>query len=210
MQLKVTLGFALLALASLISSFELQGIARYRAMPLCHLKNNASKDTAPQISFVFRKFDQNDCKKYLGRTQIIKRCYQPIQIQIRNNTDKLLEFSLDTFSFPCISYLDVAKEVYFNTGLRLFLWGVGTVIVPILIVPFIIEAVESPRANAALEDDYACKSLFNQVIEPYGTINGIIFVETNQFDPNFSFILSDQTSNQKFELSTMHPQISIK
>ena len=201
----VAMRLALLSFAAMLFLPGLQGIAKYRALPLPYLKSGASKDAGPQISFAYKQYDKNDCKTYLGRGQIIDRSFQPIQLLIKNNTNRTLEISLDTFSFPCISFLQVADEVYFNTRKRLILWGVGAVFVPILLVPFILEAVESPRANSTLETDYAKKALQNQEIEPYGTINAVIFVHRAQYTSSFSFVLTDPCTNQRFELSTEQP-----
>ena len=171
MKSAVAMRLALFSLATILTIPNLIAIAKYRALPLAYLKNGASKDTGPQISFVCKQFDKNDCKRYLGRAQIIDRGFQPIQIQIKNNTNRTLEISLDKFSFPCISFLEVADEVYFNTRKRLILWGIGMLFIPILVIPFILEAVESPRANSMLELDYAKKALQNQEIQPFGTVN---------------------------------------
>lgn len=111
---------------------------------------------------------------------------------------------------PCISPYDVIGDVRFNTGLRLCLWGVGTIFIFIgAIVPFVLEAIESPKANRRLEADYGGKSMKAQVIEPQGTLEGILFVAREQFNANFSFFLTDGASNQKYELSTSLPMLTI-
>lgn len=202
----IRLSLILITAVTLFSP-QLHGIARYKAIPLNYLHDSTARkaEPCPQISFAFRKFNRSDCKKYLGRRQIINRGYQPIQIQVTNNTDRFLIFSPDNFSFPCVSFLDVVQRVHFNTSLRLVCWGIGSFFIWPLVIPFAIEAIESPRANERLELDYSNKSLGCQVIEPYGAINGLIFVPAKNFTRNFSFTLIDQQNNEKITLATINP-----
>lgn len=190
--------YLIIVILSVFTSINSHCIARYKAIPLRHLQNNAIADGA--ISFVYKKFNEADCKKYLGRRHIINKGFLPIQIQITNNTDRSFLFSLNNFSFPCVSYLNVIEHIYFNTALRLWLWGLGSLVIPILIIPFILEAIESPRANERLENDYANKCLNIQKIKPYNTINGLIFVPIEYFNENFSFNLIDLNNNEKLTL----------
>lgn len=126
-----------------------------------------------------------------------------------NNTDRSFKFSLTDFSFPCVSYDQVANEVEFNTTKRVTLWGIGAFFIFPLIIPAIMEAVESPKANQQLYTDFAKKSLTDQIIAPYETINGLIFVASEHFDLNFSFTVTDKINNKKFKLSTCEKQLNI-
>lgn len=195
-------------IAALMTFSQTQSIARYQAQPLCRLKSPETQKSS-QLSFNYLIFDKNDCKKYLGRKQIIDRGYQPIQIQIINNTCHSLQFSPENVSLPCISFHDVIEDVRFNTGLRLCLWGVGTLVIFFLIVPFVLDAIESPKANELLDADYQCKTVGTQVIEPQSTLEGILFVPSEQFNGDFSFFLTNKSGNQRYELSTAQPVLTM-
>ena len=192
----------------LISSFAfssgLQAIARYKAWPLENLHDKNAENGQSQVSFAFKTFSRADCYKYLGRSKILSRGYQPIQIQITNNTKKSFVFSLDTFNIPCFSYIDVVEGVNFNTTKRLVGWGIGSLFIWPLIIPFAIEAVECPKANERLEADFARKALHNQIIEPNSVVNGLIFVPV-RFDQNFFFVLRDTKNDERTTLSLVNP-----
>lgn len=180
---------------------SLSGIAHYKAIPLDHLITKNSEDS--NLFFEYKVFNKSDCKKYLGRKEVSDRGYQPIQIQITNNTDKSFKFSLNDFSFPCVSCDEVADKVEFNTTKRLVAWGVPAFFIWPLIIPFIIEAVESPKANEQLHADFSKKSLRDQIIEPNSSINGLIFVTKEHFNSSFSFSIANTKNNTQFKLSTI-------
>lgn len=61
----------------MVGSFSnVSGIARYKSIPLDYLvtKNiDELEDQENSISFEYRVFNKYDCKKYLGREEIIKK-----------------------------------------------------------------------------------------------------------------------------------------
>lgn len=207
MQLKIRLSTLLFLLLSSIISPTLFGIAHYRAIPLTHILDEPKESC---ISFSYRIFNKTDCRKYLGRQQIIAKGYQPIQIQLTNNSNRTLVLSPNNFSIPCKSYDLVADQVYFNTTGRLIGWAIGSLFIWPLIVVFILEAIESPKANEQLNADFLQKSLSNQIIAPFSSINGLIFVSTKQFNPLFSFTVTDVKTHESFTLSTIHRHVKVE
>ncbi|MDR3646967.1 MAG: hypothetical protein P4L22_05510 [Candidatus Babeliales bacterium] len=192
---------------------ELSGIAHYKSIPLDYITTKNLDDESNKensISFEYKIFNKYDCKKYLGREAVIKNGYCPIQIKLTNNSNRYLRFSLADFSFPCVAYHEVADKVEFSTAKRLVGWGIGTLFIPFLIIPFIIEAVESPKANHRLEEDFARKALTDQVLRPNDSVNGVIFVAKQHFTPSFSFTLSDEKNGNKYKLSTTNNTLDIK
>jgi hypothetical protein len=175
----------------------------YKAKPLDQLA--IVTDTAQCISFNHRIFNQNDCKRYLGRDKVLSRGYQPIQIAFTNNSNKHLMLSLSNFSVPCIPADIVAENLYFNTVNRVVGWSLGALFFWPLIIPAIIEGVESPKANNNLEKDYYSKALTNQIVKPYSSVEGLIFVPVNSYYRDFSYSVTDSKNNQKFLLTTSCP-----
>ena len=44
----------------------------------------------PNICCEYKIFNKADCKKYLGRGQVLSKGYQPIQIKLTNNSDNVI------------------------------------------------------------------------------------------------------------------------
>lgn len=192
-------------------SQDLYGIANYKAIPLDNLLNDILEQGT--IAFEYRIFNREDCKKYLGRDKIIDKGYQPIQINFTNNSDRCLVMSETNFSFPCVYYYDVAKQVHFDTTKRVLAWGIlgqfrGLISIPFLALA-IIEAIKSPRANEKLFINYSEKTLNDQIIRPRSAINGLIFVASKCFKPEFSFALIDLLNGKQLTLSTTNRQLKI-
>lgn len=209
MKIKTIKYIALLALAVAIPS-NLTAIAKYKALQLKEIKDPIkSNNDRPSVSLAFKKFTKADCHKYLGRRNILSKGIQPIQIQFTNNTNQSLTLSADNFSLPCIPYQEVAECIYFNTSRRLTLWGIGTLFIWPLIIPFTIEAIESPKANERLDADFQNKTLNFVVVEPHQTINKLVFVDKADFSEHFSFTFINQNNNEKLTISTINPHLTL-
>jgi len=86
---------------------------------------------------------------------------------------------------------------------------IGGIFIWPFIIPAIIEAVESPRANKKLEADFSRKALTSQIIAPFSSANGIIFTGLDSSCDDFSFMLLDQKNNASYELSTVHKIVKV-
>ncbi len=192
----------------LFLSFINLDAAVYKAFPLSYLSNDLPSEFE-YISFDYKIFNKSDCKKYLGRDKILSKGYLPIQISINNNSDRTFSFSLNNFDINCISYEEVAQAVHFNMPARVIGWTLGGLFIWPLLIGAVVEGIQTPDANINLDIDYAQKSLKNQYIKPDDSINGLIFVERNQIDKNFSFILTDVHTNEHFELSTINQELDL-
>lgn len=194
----------------LLTSLNSFGISDYKAFPLKNLADYKTSNTNDSfISFNHYFFNKSDCKKYLGRDKIISRGYQPIQIKFTNNSERFLKLTLDDFSCPCIDYEYVVDHVEFNTMARVLGWGIAGVFFFPFIIPAVIEAVKSPKANYKLFIDFSKKALITQVVKPFSSVNGLIFVEANNANKDFSFVLKDEETNEKFVLSTTNKYLDI-
>ncbi len=203
-----TISLVLCSLA-ITQTCNLTAIAKYKALQLKELKNTSQPTTGSYISFAFKQFTKADCHKYLGRNTILSKGIQPVQIQFTNNSEYSYILSADSFSFPCIPYQEVAECVSFNTAKRLTLWGIGTLFIWPLVIPFVIEAIESPKANERLETDFQNKSLDFTVVGPHQTVNKLVFVEKSEFSEHFSFSVVNMKNNEKLAVSTISPLIKL-
>lgn len=186
----------------LLFALGFAGCARYSAYPLNRLSHKASTlEKNESISFSYKIFSRTDCKKYLDRP-VIDQGYQPIQITIVNNSERYLFISKSQFTFPCVSYKEVAQTVYTSTKRRVLGYGITGLFIWPFLVPALVDGLGSSEANKKLDADFKQKSLKDQVIQPYNTATGIIFVPCESVDLEFGLALLDNNTNERFTLTT--------
>ena len=66
------------------------------------------------------------------------------------------------------------------SGVVFFVVGAPILVLVLFSLP-IIEGIKSSKANKKLYDDFSRKSLNDQTVEPFSTINGLIFVSKKDF-----------------------------
>lgn len=195
-------------------SLLLPGCARYKSKSLKRLSHaplhtHLKQPEKNTVSFKYHIFDKHDCFRYLGRN-VINKGYQPIQLAISNNTPKTLSFSLSKFDMPCVPVDEVAHSVHTSTVNRAVGYGVAGLFLWPFWIPAVVDSVKSDKANKKLDLDFARKALRSQHIAPYSTIHGLIFIDHENFNPNFGFTLEDNATRQNFALSTLNPCVSIE
>jgi hypothetical protein len=112
---QTTLLTAVLAVGSLLL---LSGCAKYKAMPLPKI--------APEkkgLTLEHKVFTKQDCKTYLGRKNVLKKGFQPVQLTLTNNTDHSYTYSSSSLSLPTVPAKLVAKKVKFSTAGRILGYG---------------------------------------------------------------------------------------
>lgn len=188
----------------------LSGCAKYRAQPLNRLSTCVSNKQEPLIAFAYKPLDKADCQRYLGR-DVLAKGYQPIQITFSNNTNRYLNFSKANISIPCVCAGEIAHKVHTSTAARASIYGVaGALFFWPLVIPAIVDGVGSSRANKKLNMDFSKKELCDQIVAPFSTINGLIFVPVEKFDPEFKITLVDANNHDQFTLTTGKPSLKIK
>ncbi len=198
----------LLVTLSCIMLVGLAGCAKYKAHPLRPIA--APEQLADQsVSFSYRMLSTSECMKYLGRDTIAKG-YQPIHVTITNNTDRYFNLSLNSFNCHCIDPQEVSQAMHTNTTGRAVGYGVpGVLLFPVLIIPAIVDGVGSSKANKKLDADYDRKALYTQTIQPYTTINGLIFISTEEHSRHMAVTIVDAASMQNYVLSRTKPVVGV-
>ncbi len=171
----------------------LSGCAHYKSRPLKSLLPKKINNIKEEILFNYKIFNKNDSKAYLG-VNVIRAGYIPIQISIKNNTKKRILFSPSQISLKTVPAHVVAEAVKDRTTSRIVGWGITGCFIPIFIIPAIVDSAWSVEANEKMLIDYSLKSLSKQIIEPTDQLDGIIFVESQDFHENFTVILYDLDS----------------
>jgi hypothetical protein len=114
MNKQTTLLTAVLAVGSLLL---LAGCAKYKAMPLFQPKVLSDKKG---LTLEHKVFNQKDCQTYLGRKNLLKKGFQPIQLTVTNNTDRSYTYSSSSLSLPIVPAEKVALKVETSTWGRFF------------------------------------------------------------------------------------------
>ncbi|MFA6534856.1 MAG: hypothetical protein WCS92_01225 [Candidatus Babeliales bacterium] len=192
---------------SVVALGAVSGCARYSAQPLNRIKTvsphkqDGSEKPEKAISLAYNVYDKWDCKKYLNR-DVLAKGYQPVQITITNNSDRYINFSKENISLPTVPAADVAKRVHTSTMTRAVSYGVAGLFLWPFFIPAVVDGVKSSQANQRLDEDFAKKELADQIISPYNTINGLIFVPKNEFSRDFTVTAVDVEKRVRFALNS--------
>lgn len=192
-----------------IALLGLSGCARYKAQPLNRLATGLGQNSKEQtISFAYRVFSQSDCKKYLDR-DVLAKGYQPIHITLSNNTNRYLYVSTTGFSLPCVMAEEVAQKVHTSTSKRAVSYGVAGLFIWPFLIPAVVDGVGSSQANQQLDLDFGQKTIRDQTVSPYSTINGLIFVPCAYFHEDFTFTVIDSENQERFVLTPGKPRLTV-
>jgi hypothetical protein len=175
------------------------GCARYKAEPLGKAVVQGAAMPKSRVSFAYHVFTKNDCKRYLGR-DVLAKGYQPILITFANNTRQYFRFLRSNISLPTVPASMVARRVHTKTLERSMGYGVVGIVLWALIVPAVVDGVRSYVCNYKLDQDFAHKELTDQLVGPFGSINGIIFVPKDKFSKDFTINVIDAETDTAMTL----------
>ena len=177
-----------------ISLLVLTSCASYRSSLLNNPSQgivNYSSVKKDNLVVIAKEFDKDDCRRYLDR-DVIAKGYQPVQLYIRNNSEKDFYFSIDNVSLPCVSATEVARRVHTSTFGRVLGYGVGALFLWPLAIPAVVDGIRSSEANEALDRDFASKAAKEAMIFRGLSLNKLIFVRREDYQNNFQVTLIDQ------------------
>jgi len=197
-----------LFLVSVIALITLAGCAHYRAHPLKKLVTPPVKTTHQAIAFSHHALSKGECMLYLDR-DVLAKGYQPVHITFTNNSKNYFTLSKENFSLPYANSDDVAKLVHTNTAGRAAGYGVVGLFIWPFIIPAVVDGIGSSEANHQLDADFAGKALRNQIVAPYSTVHGLIFVPKNEFDANFTMSVTNQETGTSYTLSSSKPEVKL-
>jgi hypothetical protein len=180
----------------LLATFLLTGCASYQAASLSNLSPEFLPNTTQKdVTITCKVFNKVDCKKYLDR-DVISEGYQPVQIAIQNQSNKTLIFSSGGISIPHVSSDQVAPKVHTSTAGRIAAYGVGSIFIPFLVIPAVVDGIKSASANDHLDIDFAAKEAKDQILYPQSKLNGLIFVPQENYSDNLTVTLIDKDTNE--------------
>ncbi len=190
--------FSSALLPVLIPVLLLSGCASYHAASLNSLLYEpivtVSQQKSDGISIIAKAFDKADCKKYLDR-DVLAKGYQPVQIYIRNDSDKSYSFSLNRISLSCARPEEVAARVHTSTVGRAVGYGAASLILWPMAIPAVVDGFGSANANEALDNDFISKTARDTMIDPHSHLNKILFVPITEYKESFTVTLLEVDSN---------------
>lgn len=92
--------------------------ARYKEIPLQHLKLQTDHATQEDLVWDYKVFNKKECKKYLKSGNILRKGYQPVQITAKNNTSHDIIISPQDFTPMYVPALQVAEKLHRNNLAR--------------------------------------------------------------------------------------------
>lgn len=148
-----------------------------------------------------KAFNDADCLKYLGRP-IRSYGYQPVQIIIKNDSDKALIFSPDQVSLPCARVENIFEQAHTSTVGRAVGYGAAAVLTcGLFVIPAVVDGIKSSNANDALDSDYFAKAAKRTIIAPSTKMNTIIFVPSGSYTDSIKITLLEEETNQAHKMS---------
>jgi hypothetical protein len=140
---------------------------------------------------------EEECRTYFDR-RLLKRGYQPVQIYVKNETDKTYVLDSYNIGMPLEPVKKVMNSMHRNVpwkATKYFL--IGGVIWGTL------EGIMSYDVNRKIDDDLKERSINeNDIVQikPYGVVNRVVFVAKNNYDDsNFSLKLLDTESKKELK-----------
>lgn len=185
----------------LFSCFTLFFVTVGAVAPAKVWSNEETLSRSPSsIEVAAKPYKVADCRKYLGRN-ILATGYQPVQIIIKNTSDKNLIFSLDQISLPCEKVDQITGRVHSSTAGRSAGYGTAALLVSgLFAIPAVVDGVKSASANKTLDADYSNKAAKEQTLRPNAKLNGLIFVPSESYTHDFSVTLLEEDSSKAHQI----------
>ncbi|MCB1109006.1 MAG: hypothetical protein KDK44_05050 [Chlamydiia bacterium] len=179
------------------------GCASYTASSLTALTPTPVKSmtSGSEFTVACKAYNSMDCKRYLDRN-VLEMGYQPIQIYIKNDTNKTYTFSPDKLSIPLANVGTIAQKAHTNTEGRVTGYALGGFLLWPLWIAAVVEGLKSQEANALLDSDFDAKVAKNVDLSPGQSYNAIVFVKDSDYKSEFTATLQEQNSNH-FEVVPM-------
>lgn len=176
----------------------LPNCARYNPKPLSpHTYSHVKEKEGVEISK--RALTEYDCKEYFDR-KLLTRGYQPVQVCIKNNSNKTYILDSDKIKLPLEQVKNVSNKLHRDVG-----WKATKYFIIGGPVWAALEGYSSYEVNKKIDDDFKLRTINENdliKIKPRGVINKVLFVSTENYSNNFDITLTEEKEHKeiKFEL----------
>ncbi len=146
---------------------------------------------ADAISISVKRLSADESEKYLKK-DIVKMGYTPVQITIENQSLDPYLINPSSISLPLVQARDIASAAKTATlpvsiGLRIagfFFWPFS--------IPSTMHGIKTMEAYQKTKKELAIKSIKEEIIPPYTTMNRVFFVKEDEYKESFSVTLVNQ------------------
>lgn len=147
------------------------------------------------VTVVAKAYTSEESKQFLGK-DLSSQGIQPVQLTIENNTSKFLNISPDNVTLPTVSSRSVARKVMNGSIPRSIAFKVAGFFFWPFMIPGTIDSIRTYHAHKMMKKDFSAKSIRNETILPYSTLNRILFVPMNEIKQYFTVTLLDPDNNR--------------
>lgn len=188
---------SLKTLAIITGIFLLQSCATYQASNLASLPSYQVKEykEAKGLMIGCKEFSEDDCMQYLDRN-LLARGYQPVQLTFFNKSEETYFFSTDRIDLPCASVNTIKNTMYTSTAGRITGYAIGSLVIPFLTIPAIVDGIMSYNSNQMIDQDLDAKAKEEFMIIPGSFRKIVVFVPKNSYKSNFNLSLLGNKSNE--------------
>ena len=92
---------------------------------------------------------------------------------------------------------EVAQKAHRSTVGRAAGYGVAGIFIWPLLIPAVVDGAKSSKSNTQMDIDFAAKGIQDSVIQPFTTIDGVIFVPTSEFKTNLTINIVNKETQEK-------------
>ena len=128
------------------------GCVKYSPAPLQRPAKKAVQERGG-VQVGARMLSDRECKHHFGR-RVHHKGYEVIQISITNNTNSPYVLDGRDVSLELESSALTAKNLHFNTKKRVLFWGLGALFIWPLIIPAVVDGINSSDANRKMNCDF--------------------------------------------------------
>jgi hypothetical protein len=189
-QFKAFQNFSMIA-ATIVFLGTLLGCAKYK--PHSFTKPVGPVVEKDDVKVVAQLLSEADCTHYFSR-RMLKKGYQPVQIYIQNKSDQSFVFDTATINMPVENRDHVASCVHLDATQRAVGWGVGGLFAWPFFIPAVVEALQVPKVNKMLDDDFESRVLdmnSRVTIRPHASLNSVFFVRKENVSHVLQLSLKD-------------------
>ena len=175
----------------------LQACASYQASTLAVLPPDQVREykEAEGLMIGCKEFSEDDCMRYLDRN-LLEKGYQPVQLTFFNQSKESYFFSTDRINLPCASVKSIKDSMYTSTASRVTGYALGSLLVPFLTIPAVVDGIMSYNSNKEIDKDIDTKAKEEFMIMPGSFRKIVIFVPKDSYKKNFNISLLDNASNE--------------
>jgi len=189
--------FVVLLIGSILL-IALPNCARYNPKPFSpHTYSHTKEKEGVEISK--RTLTEYDCKEYFDR-KLLARGYQPIQVCIKNNSDKTYILDSEKIELPLEPVKNVSNKLHRDIG-----WKATKYFIIGGPIWAALEGYSSYEVNKKIDNDLNARTINESdliKIKPHGVVNKVMFVSTGNYSSNFDITLTEEKNHKeiKFEL----------